>query len=107
MSETDHEHHTTRPTVDPTVDPTVGPAIGLTDREQKILDIEDTMWPGVGAKANAVERRLGVSLTEYVQQLNRLLDTERALQDRPVLVNRLRRQRETLRRMHRFARLRP
>jgi hypothetical protein len=64
-----------------------------------ILAFEGRRWNRVGSKEQAVRDVFGVSLTRYYQAVNRLADDPEALELAPVLVNRLRRLRETRRRV--------
>jgi len=68
-----------------------------------ILDFERTWWKGSSGKELAVRARLGLSPARYYQLLNRLIDRPEALEYDPMLVQRLRRLRES-RRRKRFAR---
>lgn len=69
----------------------------LTDLELGILHMENRLWIESGPKDAAILLELGLSPLRYYQLLNVLLDDGRALRHNPVLVNRLRRRRETLR----------
>ena len=51
-------------------------------------------YAGAGANEQAIGAVLGLSATAYYQQLNALLDRQAALAHSPLLVNRLRRQRQ-------------
>ena len=68
-----------------------------------ILDFERTWWGGASGKDPAVRARFGLSPARYYQLLNRLIDRPEALEYDPMLVQRLRRLRES-RRRKRFAR---
>ena len=70
---------------------------------QDVLDFERSWWKGRARKELAVRARFGLSAARYHQLLNRLIDRPEALQYDPVLVQRLRRLRESRRRA-RFAR---
>jgi len=66
----------------------------LTDRDRAILALE-AAWPRHGgAKEETIRRTLGMSPARYYQLLDRLVDTEQALQYDPMLIRRLRRLRE-------------
>ena len=65
----------------------------LTDLEQAILDFEAHWWRHAVSKAEGVQEKFGISLSEYYQRLNALLDNENALAHAPLLVKRLRRMR--------------
>ncbi|TMK85082.1 MAG: DUF3263 domain-containing protein [Actinobacteria bacterium] len=73
------------------------------ERWQDILDFERSWWKGRVRKEPAVRARFGLSAARYHQLLNRLIDRPEALEYDPVLVQRLRRLRESRRRT-RFAR---
>lgn len=66
----------------------------LTEQERSILDLERQWWKYAGAKDQAISDRLGISAVAYHQVLNRLIDSEAALAHDPMLVKRLRRQRD-------------
>lgn len=70
----------------------------LTDRDVAILDLEAQRWRHAGSKEQAIRSRLGISATRYYQLLGALVDESAALERHPVLVNRLRRLRESRRR---------
>jgi len=68
-----------------------------------LLDFERS-WSGASSgKDLAVRARFGLSAARYYQRLNRLIDRPEALEYDPMLVQRLRRLRESRRRT-RFAR---
>ena len=69
----------------------------LTDRDRAVLALEGRYWRTPGAKEQAIREQLGLSPTRYYQLLNGLLDRPEALAHAPVLVNRLRRIRESRR----------
>lgn len=66
----------------------------LTPDELAILDVERRTWINRGAKEQEIIN-LGYAPTRYYQALNRLLEDEAALAHDPVLVNRLRRTRNS------------
>jgi len=70
---------------------------------QDILEFEGERQRAGVASRLGVRERFGISLARYYQLLNRLIDRPEALQYDPMLVQRLRRLRETRRRT-RFAR---
>lgn len=80
-----------------------GGTTALDDAERTILDLEQQHWRYAGSKEVAIRERLGVSPTRYAMRLNRLLDDERALAYAPVMVNRLRRERDRRRVSRRLA----
>ena len=59
-----------------------------------MLDLERQWWKYAGAKDEAIAQTLQMSAVVYYQALNRLIDTEAALAHDPMLVKRLRRQRD-------------
>lgn len=67
---------------------------GLTDQEREILAIEKLWWQYAGAKEQAIRDRLGLSATQYYQQINALIEREDALAYDPLVVKRLRRLRD-------------
>ena len=69
----------------------------LTERELAVLALEARQWRTAGAKERAIREELGISATRYYQLLNRLLDRPEALAQDPLLINRLRRIRDTKR----------
>ncbi|PRZ13746.1 DUF3263 domain-containing protein [Nesterenkonia sandarakina] len=66
----------------------------ITEQEKKMLDLERQWWKYAGAKDEAIAQALQMSAVAYYQALNRLIDTEAALAHDPMLVKRLRRQRD-------------
>jgi hypothetical protein len=66
----------------------------LTDLERDVLTFERSWWKHPGAKQAAVREWFGLSSTRYHQVVNALLDRPAALVADPVLVHRLRRQRD-------------
>jgi hypothetical protein len=72
-------------------------------RWQDILEFERTWSQASIPKEVAVRARFGISPARYYQLLNRLIDQPEALEQNPMLVQRLRRLREA-RRRRRFAR---
>ncbi len=77
----------------------------LTERDRGILALESA-WPRHnGAKEETIRRTLGMSPARYYQLLDRLIDTEAALEHDPLLVRRLRRLRDR-RQVQRTARMR-
>ncbi|MBO0594755.1 DUF3263 domain-containing protein [Nesterenkonia sp. E16_7] len=66
----------------------------ITEQEKKMLDLERQWWKYAGAKDEAITETLQMSAVAYYQALNRLIDTEEALAHDPMLVKRLRRQRD-------------
>jgi len=75
---------------------------GLSAEEEKILALERQWWKYAGAKDQAIRDQLGMTSVAYYQTLNRLIDTEEALAHDPMLVKRLRRQRDARQRARRM-----
>ena len=65
----------------------------LTERDREILAFERSWWKQGGSKERAVRDAFDMSATRYYQILNALIDTAAALEEDPMLVRRLRRQR--------------
>jgi hypothetical protein len=65
----------------------------LTDREREILAFERSWWKQGGSKERAVRDAFEMSATRYYQLLNSIIDSPAALDEDPMLVRRLRRQR--------------
>ena len=77
--------------------------MALTARDRKILDLERAWWTEAELKDAQIRERFELSTTRYHQLLAELLDDEEALSYDPLVVRRLRRQRDRRRR----ARLEP
>lgn len=65
----------------------------LSERDAAILDFEEAWWAADGLKENEIRDRFELSAPRYYQILNALLDDPAALEYKPLLVKRLRRQR--------------
>jgi hypothetical protein len=72
--------------------------VALTDRDRKILDLERAWWAEAEPKDVQIRERFELSTTRYHQLLAELLDDEEALSYDPLVVRRLRRQRDRRRR---------
>jgi hypothetical protein len=72
--------------------------MALSDRDQAILDFERAWWTEPGPKEQAIRERLELSATRYYQVLNELLNSPEAAAYDPLVVRRLRRQRDRRRR---------
>jgi hypothetical protein len=70
----------------------------LTERDKAILDFERTWWTEAGPKDTAIRERFELSGTRYYQLLTELIDDGDALEYDPLLIRRLRRDRERRRR---------
>jgi hypothetical protein len=66
----------------------------LTDEDRAILDFERHHWRYLGAKDAEVRARFGLSLADYHERLNALLELADAATHAPIVVRRLRRQRQ-------------
>lgn len=72
----------------------------LSDRDRRILVFEEQFFKYPGAKDQSIREEFGLPATAYYQILARLLDDERAMAYKPMLVRRLRRLRSTRFRAH-------
>lgn len=72
--------------------------MGLSDRERAILDFERGWWSRPGSKEGAIREVFGLSPTRYYELLSGLLDSTDALAYEPLVVRRLRRDRDRRRR---------
>jgi hypothetical protein len=72
--------------------------MALTERDKAILDFERTWWTEAGPKDTAIRERFELSGTRYYQLLTELIDDRDALDYDPLLIRRLRRDRERRRR---------
>lgn len=70
----------------------------LTERERSILDFERGWWSEPGPKEDAIRARFGLSPTRYYRILNSLLESPDAEAYDPLVVRRLRRDRQERRR---------
>ena len=80
-----------------THEPTEHP-LALTERERAIIEFEATWWSRDESRASTIRARFACSEEDYYQELNRLLDHPGALSFDPLVVRRLRRNRERRRR---------
>ena len=70
----------------------------FSDRDRAILDFERSWWAEPGPKDVAIRERFDLSAARYREVLNALTESDDALAYDPLLVRRLRRQRERRRR---------
>lgn len=77
----------------------------LSDLEKDLLAFERAWWREAGVKESAIRERFGLSATKYYAILNDLLERPEAQQHDPLLVRRLRRQREARKRQRAARRL--
>ncbi len=73
--------------------------MALTDRDKAILDFERSWWAEPGVKERAIRDRFELSATRYYQLVGELTASEEAMSYDPLLVRRLRRMRDTRRRL--------
>ena len=72
--------------------------MALTERDREILEFERSWWAESEPKDAQIRERFELSTTRYYQLLAELLDDEEALAFDPLVVRRLRRQRDRRRR---------
>lgn len=72
--------------------------MGLSERDRAILEFEGAWWTEPGPKDVAIRARLGISASRYRQILGGLIDSEEAAAVAPLLIRRLRRERDRRRR---------
>lgn len=70
----------------------------LTERDKAILEFERSWWTVAGPKEALILERFELSATRYYQILNELLESPEAYEHDPLVVRRLRRQRDRRRR---------
>jgi len=75
--------------------------MGLSERDRAILEFEGSWWTEAGLKGSAIKVRFGMSASSYRRILAALMESEEAESVDPLLVRRLRRDRD-LRRRARF-----
>lgn len=63
--------------------------------QRMIIDFEQTYWHRADSKENAIRETFDLSPVRYYQLLNDLIDEPEALEAEPMLVNRLRRIRDS------------
>jgi len=80
---------------------------GLSDTERAMLDFEANWRRSPRPKDEQVRALFGLSMPRYYQAINVLIDRPEALAQAPVLVQRLRRLRETRRAARSGAQLAP
>ncbi|MHB8465527.1 MAG: DUF3263 domain-containing protein [Acidimicrobiales bacterium] len=72
--------------------------MSLTMRERAILDFERSWWSEPGSKEQGIRRQLALSPTRYYELLGDLIETDDAVTYDPLVVRRVRRDREQRRR---------
>ncbi len=70
----------------------------LSERERAILEFEGSWWTVPGPKEAAIKARLGMSASRYREILAALIDSPEAESVAPLVVRRLRRERDRRRR---------
>lgn len=70
----------------------------LSERDRALLDFEGSWWTRPGPKGAAIRDRLGLSPTRYYQLLAGLADSAEAEAYAPLVVRRVRRDRDRRRR---------
>lgn len=70
----------------------------LTERQRAILDLEGSWWSYDEPKEVLIRARFGCSIEDYHDELNAVLELPEALEHDPLVVHRLRRQRDRRRR---------
>jgi Protein of unknown function (DUF3263) len=80
--------------------------MGLSELDHAILEFEGSWWTHEGPKEAAIRNRFGISVTSYRRMLAYLMESDEAESADPLLVRRLRRDRN-LRRRARFERRPP
>ncbi len=66
-------------------------ALQSSDLDLRLLDFEREWWRHAGSKESVVKENFGISLSEYYERLNHLIDSDAAMAAQPLLVKRLRR----------------
>ena len=67
---------------------------GLGEAERALLAFERQWWRYEGSKEQSIREHFDMNSTRYYQRLNQLLDLPEAMEFDPLLVKRLRRQRD-------------
>jgi hypothetical protein len=70
----------------------------LSERDRAILEFEGSWWTVPGPKEAAIKSRLGLSPSRYREILSALIDSPEAEMASPLLIRRLRRERDRRRR---------
>jgi hypothetical protein len=68
---------------------------GLSEFEVKMLEFERSWWRHAGVKESSIKELFNLTPPAYYQLLNNLIDREAAVMAEPILVNRLRRLRDS------------
>lgn len=75
--------------------------MALTDRDRAILEFERSWWKESRPKEAVILERFELSSTRYYQILSELVESEDAYLEDPLVIRRLRRQRDRRRRQAR------
>lgn len=73
--------------------------MALSERDRAVLAVEASWWQLPGSKEAVIRERLGLSATRYYQLLGVLAGSDEALAHDPLVVRRVRRQRQSRRRV--------
>ena len=66
-------------------------ALQSSELDLRLLDFEREWWRYGASKESGVKENFGISLSQYYERLNHLIDSDEALAAQPLLVKRLRR----------------
>lgn len=75
--------------------------MALTERDRAILDFERSWWKESRPKEAVILERFELSATRYYQILAELMESDEAYEEDPLVIRRLRRQRDRRRRQAR------
>lgn len=75
--------------------------MALTERDRAILEFERSWWKESRPKEAVILERFELSATRYYQILSELIDSDEAYAEDPLVIRRLRRQRDRRRRQAR------
>lgn len=75
--------------------------MALTDRDRSILEFERSWWKESRPKEAVINERFELSATRYYQILAELVESDEAYEADPLVIRRLRRQRDRRRRQAR------
>lgn len=70
----------------------------LTERDKAILDFERAWWAEAGSKETAIREQFELSGTRYYEIIGELMESAEAMEYDPLVMRRLRRQRDRRRR---------
>ncbi len=71
--------------------------MSMSAREVELIEYEGSWWQEPGSRADVIARRFGLTIDGYRDLVDELIDTEAALTHDPLVVRRLRRQRDNKR----------